>query len=111
MKEGKMYGPRARTFAASAVVLGALAVGACASDRPVGFLYYGASIPEGGTSEVAATKSGEATCTSVFGLVATGDCSIQAAKSQGGVKRVAYVDRKVDNILGFGRFTTIVYGD
>ena len=106
-----MFGRRARTVAASAVVLGALAVGACAGDRPVGFLYYGASIPEGGTSEVAVTKNGEATCTSVLAMVATGDCSIQAAKAQGGIKRVAYVDRKVENILGFGKFTTIVYGD
>ena len=107
-----MFGPRAKSFAASAVVLGALAVGACASDRPIGFLYYGASIPEGGTSEVAATKNGEATCTSVLILVAMGDCSVQAAKSQGGIKRVAYVDRKVENILGiYGKYTTIVYGD
>jgi TRL-like protein family len=108
-----MFGLRAKSFAASAVVLGALAVGACASDRPIGFLYYGASIPEGGTSEVAAgTKSGEATCTSILILVAMGDCSIQAAKSQGGIKRVAYVDRKVENILGvYGKYTTIVYGD
>jgi poly(3-hydroxybutyrate) depolymerase len=107
-----MFGSRAKTFAASAVVLGALAVGACASDRPVGYIYYGAAIPEGGTSEVAAgTKSGEATCTSIFALVALGDCSIQAAKSEGGIKRVAYVDRKVENVLGFGKFTTIVYGD
>jgi TRL-like protein family len=107
-----MFGPRAKSFAASAVVLGALAVGACASDRPIGFLYYGASIPEGGTSEVAATKNGEATCTSVLAMVAMGDCSVQAAKSQGGIKRVAYVDRKVENILGiYGKYTTIVYGD
>jgi hypothetical protein len=91
--------------------LGALAVGACATDRPVGFLYYSASIPEGGTSEVPATKNGEATCTSIFALVALGDCSIQAAKSQGGIKRVAYVDRKVENVLGFGKFTTVVYGE
>lgn len=103
---------KAKTVATSAIILGALIVGGCASPQPIGLLYYGASIPEGGTSEVVATKSGSAQCTSILALVAQGDCTIEAAKTAGGIKRVAYVDRKVENILGiYGKYTITVYGD
>ncbi|QLH38497.1 MAG: TRL-like protein family [Defluviicoccus sp.] len=101
-----------RTFAASAVVLGALAVGGCASPQPIGLLYYGASIPEGGTSQAVVTKSGSAQCTSILSLFATGDCTIETARKAGGIEKVAYVDRKVTNFLGlYGTYTTVVYGD
>ncbi|MBK8175407.1 MAG: hypothetical protein IPK66_09170 [Rhodospirillales bacterium] len=78
----------------------------------MGMAYYNATLPETGSADVGSMKKGEAMCTSILALVAQGDCSIEAAKAQGGIKRVAYVDRKVENILGiYGKYTTIVYGD
>jgi hypothetical protein len=47
-----------------------------------------------------------------LGLVATGDCSIQAAKEAGGVREVQNVDVKVKNILGvYAQYTTKVSGN
>jgi len=57
-------------------------------------------------------KVGTATATSILGLIATGDASIEAATRNGGITKVKYVDYSVKNILGlFGEYTTTVYGD
>ncbi len=58
------------------------------------------------------TKSGEASSKSILGLVATGDCSIQAAARNGGLKKIDHVDYRYKNILGILQETTvIVYGE
>ena len=57
-------------------------------------------------------KQGSAEAMSVLGLVATGDCSIEAAASKGGVTKIHHVDFHSWNILGIvGRLTTTVYGE
>ena len=57
-------------------------------------------------------KSGEATEKTILGLVATGDCSIQAAAKNGGLKRINHVDYRYKNILGIVQETTVVvYGE
>ena len=56
-------------------------------------------------------KKGMAKCTSILGAVATGDCSIEAAKRAGGISQVASVDYKTRSILGlFAEVTTVVTG-
>lgn len=58
-------------------------------------------------------KVGSASSTSVLGLVATGDCSTQAAAKNGGIKTIKHADYEFKNIL-FGIFTkttVYVYGD
>lgn len=64
------------------------------------------------TDASAATKEGKACGTSILGLVATGDASIQAAKAAGGINTVASVDHSAKNIVGvFGEWCTIVRGN
>ena len=88
----------------------------CATPMPVGFLYTELKLPvaaeEGGNMPVSQLKKGEATCMSVLGLVATGDCSIDTAMKNGGLKKIHYVDWDVKNILGvIGNYKVTVYGE
>ncbi len=54
---------------------------------------------------------GEACATSILGVVATGDASIDTAKKNGGVAQVTAVDHHTKSILGvYAKFCTIVYG-
>jgi len=69
---------------------------------------------DGGVSnpEVATTKTGEACANSILGLIATGDASIEAAKKEGGITKVATVDHSTTNVLYFyGQYCTIVTGE
>lgn len=59
----------------------------------------------------AAARTGTASCQSFLGAVALGDCSVDAAKKNGGITTVASVDYKTRSILGFyAEVTTIVRG-
>ena len=72
------------------------------------------SVQSPGTVTPAAeySKTGESSCTSILGMIATGDASIKAAMENGGIKVIHHVDYKSTNILGFYcKFTTVVYGD
>ena len=58
------------------------------------------------------SKSGEAKAQSILGIVATGDCSIQAAAKAGGITKVMTVEHNTKNIIGlFSEFTTVVTGE
>ncbi len=60
----------------------------------------------------AATKSGTASCHSILGLFAIGDCGIDAAKKAGGINKVTYIDHSTLGVLFlYGSYTTVVYGD
>lgn len=57
-------------------------------------------------------KTGTAMASSILGIVATGDASIEAAAKDGGITRIHHVDHHSKNILGlYAEFTTIVYGE
>ena len=63
-------------------------------------------------SGVGSTKSGQTMATSILGWIGQGDASIATAASKGGISKVAYVDYKTTNILGFyATYTTTVYGE
>lgn len=66
-------------------------------------------------NNVAVNKTGESCVTNVLGLVATGDSSVEAAKKNGGIKKVAFVDRKYEGfwfyIPFFQKGCTIVRGE
>jgi hypothetical protein len=85
----------------------------CATLIPMGGLYTGAKLPGMATSNSGvSTKTGEAQCISVLALVAVGDCSIDAAKKNGGITKVYNVDWDVRNILGiYGTYKVIVSGE
>jgi hypothetical protein len=82
----------------------------CASYIPVGTLYTGGKMGVQANSGDA-PKTGKACMTSVLGLVAGGDASIEAAKDAGGIKEVIVIDYEVTNVLGiYGQYCTIVKG-
>ena len=57
-------------------------------------------------------KSGEASTTCILGLVATGDCSVQAAANSAGLTTINHADYEYYNILGvYQKFTVRVYGN
>jgi TRL (tRNA-associated locus)-like protein len=85
----------------------------CAGVWPNGAFYTEIKLPIGaGAGDVKYSKIGIAKASSVLGLVATGDASVQAAMQDGGIREIKYVDYEAKSILGlFGEYTTTVYGD
>jgi len=90
----------------------ALFLSGCATVFPVGGIYTEVNLPVVATSATGrAAKSGTAECKSILTLVAIGDCSIEAAKRQGGITEVQHVDWHAENILGIiGKYKVVVYG-
>ncbi len=69
---------------------------------------------DGGVSNptVTSPKKGEACAMSILGLVAVGDASIEGAKKDGGITKVATVDHSTLNILYlYGQYCTVVHGE
>ena len=93
------------------LVVGIMASG-CGTIGMNGILYTGVEEPVNATSNSRGTKTGEASCTNVLGLVAVGDCSIDAAAKKGGINNIKSVDQKTTSVLGlFVKRTTVVTGD
>jgi hypothetical protein len=97
------------------VALGALILPVligCASIMPRGGIYTNIQLPVGATGvDGAALKVGTAECKSILGLVATGDCSIDAAKKNGEISEVQHMDWDANSILGLiGNYKLTVYG-
>lgn len=103
-----------KTISFVALSLAAVALSSCAgivNNRPVGALYADVADPVA-ISTSSASRTGEAKATSYLGLVALGDCSIDAAKKAGGITTVSSVDVKRKNILGIiTTYTTVVRGN
>ena len=86
----------------------------CASPIPMGTLYTDVKLPVSATANVdtANLKVGRSMCKSYVGLVTVGDASIEAAKKNGGIKKVVAVDWKAKSTLGVvGEYECIVYGE
>lgn len=62
-------------------------------------------------NSVEVRKQGEACATNILGIVASGDSSIETAKRNGGVKKVAFADTTYFNVLGvYQKGCTVVKG-
>lgn len=58
------------------------------------------------------TKQGRSSVHTILGLIAFGDCSTEAAASDGQIKTIKHSDYSYFNLLGlYACYTTIVYGD
>ena len=77
---------------------------------PIGTAYSDLKAPLG--VEISDTKvgpkTGKAKTTSILGLFATGDASIQAAAKNGGLKKVYHADYQYYNLLGIIQETTVI---
>ena len=96
------------------LLLTALLLSGCAvaASPVIGVVYTDVQAPLDATANAASAKTGEATCESILGIIATGDCSIATAAQSAGITRIHYVDYKTRNILGFyATFTVVVYGE
>jgi len=99
------------SFVAMILATAAL-LSSCASPLPTGGLYTEITTPTAASERVSTNKQGTSECTSILGLVATGDCSIGTAARNGKITRISHVDYEVKNILGiYGTYKTVVYGD
>ncbi len=84
----------------------------CASTMPAGGILTDITLPAGVTSNGEATKVGRAQCKSILALLAQGDCSIEAAKADGGITEVTHMDWKANSILGIiGNYELVVHGN
>lgn len=97
------------------LLVSALALNGCASaTMPVtGFLYGNVSAPLTATvSSEKPTRVGRASARSLFGVIASGDASIQTAARNGGITEIHHVDYESQNFFGvLAEFTVVVYGN
>lgn len=96
---------------ASVLLPAALVLTGCASPYPVGTLYTDMTLPMQATASAGGSKVGTAECKTLLSMLATGDCSIEAAKANGGISTVSHVDWHANSILGLiGTYTVTVRG-
>ena len=82
------------------------------SGRLTGLVYSDYSGPHSVTANSGSSKSGSASATSILGIVASGDASVQAAAASAGITKIQHVDQKMERILMFwARYTVTVYGE
>jgi hypothetical protein len=86
---------------------------AAAIKSPVlGTLYTDVKAPVVATSNANSTKVGTSEATSILGIVATGDASIDAAAKSAGITKIHHVDEHSKSILGlFAKYKVYVYGE
>jgi len=97
-----------------AAIVGVALLSGCASPYPMGALYTELKLPTAATSNASTAKEkvGTSMCTSVLGLVATGDASLETAMKNGGITKIHHVDWDAKNILGvYGEYRCTVYGE
>lgn len=85
----------------------------CATARsPVtGFFYTDTHSDITATSNTVGTKAGQACATSILGVYASGDASIESARKVGGITQITSVDDSSWSVLGFyAKYCTIVRG-
>ena len=87
--------------------------GGCLAYTPVvGIAMTMVQGPISATAYDRSTGTGKSCASSILGLFAWGDASINAAKSAGQIKQVASVDFDTFNLLGiYGSFCTVVSGN
>lgn len=95
--------------AAAAMIL----TGCASAMSPVsGGLYMSVKGPLAISPQPGMSKTGTASASSILGLIAMGDASIEAAAKAGGITKIHHVDYESTNILGlYATFTTVVYGE
>lgn len=98
----------------TAMLLGLSLAGCASVSSPVpGLMYSNMKLPMAATgSAKEPTRVGRATVRSFFGVVATGDASIQTAAQNGGITEIHHVDYEAQSVFGVvSDFTVVVYGN
>lgn len=96
--------------ALSLAALNGCAMASGGNAAAMGSIYSGYKSP-GNLGTGAEGKTGEACISSILGLIATGDASVEAAKKAGGIATVSYVDHEQFGVLGiYATSCTVVHG-
>jgi hypothetical protein len=84
----------------------------CAFHPTVGAIYQNIEAPVTATSSTEGMKTGESDqCTSILGLVATGNCSVENAKANSGITDVSSVDYQVTSYFSvYSTGKTVIKG-
>lgn len=82
-----------------------------AGATPVGVIYNQTTTGLSTNNGIKPTKEGSTCSYSILSLIAFGDATVNRAKTDAGITKVASVDNSAFNILGvYGRYCTIVKG-
>jgi hypothetical protein len=77
-----------------------------------GGLYTDLKAPVTATSNTGSSKVGTGECTSILGMLALGDCSIDAAMKNGNITKIHHVDHDAMSFFWiYAKYTTRVYGE
>lgn len=77
-----------------------------------GIWYTDVKAPVAVTGNSTSTKVGSSEATSILGIVAKGDASIDAAAKSAGITKIHHVDEQSTSILGFfAKYKVFVYGE
>ncbi len=94
------------------LLLSTVSCATVAGGTPLGIVYTSVKGPVAVTAYEGNSKKGKACATSILGIVATGDASIEAAKNNNGIKKVASISHDITSVLGiFAEVCTIVAGN
>ena len=95
------------------LLLTLMGLSGCAMVRApaTGFLYTDTQSGVDSTSNQAGNRLGVSCLTTILGLVATGDASIESARRNGGITLISSVDETSNSILGvYGKYCVVVRG-
>ena len=95
------------------ILLIAIMVSSCASPHMTGVIYTDSKGNVTTTlARGAVSKTGEACTVNYLGMVTLGDASIEAARKNAGINKIAYIDSAYTNILGlYQKYCTLVRGN
>lgn len=86
----------------------------CATARSplTGVWYTSVHGPIMATDSTGGSKTGKACASSILGLIAKGDASVETAKKKAGIKKVATISDQAKSMFGlYAEYCTIVTGD
>lgn len=77
-----------------------------------GVIYGDVKSPLTATSNSSSMKVGTAEATSILGIIATGDASIEAAAKSAGITKIHHVDEHATNyFIFYAKYKVYVYGE
>jgi len=77
-----------------------------------GVVYTDVKSPVAVTDSESSSKVGTSEATSILGIVATGDASVETAAKAAGITEIHHVDAHATSILGvFAKYKIYVYGE
>lgn len=94
------------------LMIGFLSSCAMVSAPTTGVIYTDLKAPLAVTSNDGSSKVGSGEITSILGIVATGDASIESAAKSAGITKIHHVDYEAMSVLGiYATYKVVVYGE